>query len=182
MKNKVIIGIVLLLLVINVAMSGYLITKAVELEKHTEGIYTVVDNNFAGIDNNFDELSESISEVNDTYEGIELQIWFLAGAIDSLNKAVTGKSSGLIEPDEAIDVEIWLDEKNTVHRTGAGDDIDSLTWEIIYNGERVLSRNAISETEYKYFGNEPGTYTIYMTSFIDGSYKVVSNVVSYTIE
>ena len=182
MKNKVIIGIVLLLLVINGAMSGYLITKAVALDKRTEEIRTVVDNNFAGVDNNFDELSESIGGIRNAFEGVELQILFLAGAIDSLNKTVTGKSSGLIETDEAIGVEIWIDEKNVIHRTGVSENVDSLSWEIIYNGERVLSRNALNETEYKYFKSEPGTYTIYMMSYIDGSYKVVSNVESYTIE
>lgn len=132
MKNKVIIGMMLLLL-INTVMTGFLVAKVVVGDKQ-----------------------------------INLQV-------------IPGVSSQK-ERGKAIQVEIWIDEENNIHRTGVGNDVDSLHWEIIYNGERVLSRNALNETVYQYFRSDPGTYTIYVKSFVDGSYKIVSNVISYSIE
>lgn len=171
MKNRVIIGMMLLLL-INGVMTGFLIAKVVAGDKRTEEIYDSVDDSL-------EDMSEEISEVKDSVEGISETV----REIDiQINPQVIPGVSSQIESDKAIEVEIWIDEENNIHRTGVGNDIDSLAWEIIYNGELVLSRNALNETVYQYFRSDPGTYTIYVTSFFDGSYKIVSNVISYSIE
>lgn len=79
--------------------------------------------------------------------------------------------------------EIWLDKNYTVHRTDVKNDNGrSLAWVVVYNGKKVLQRNARGETEYEYYRRDPGTYTIYLEQFVDGQYRVISNVVSYEIE
>lgn len=76
--------------------------------------------------------------------------------------------------------EIWLDKDNAVHRTGIqNDNGGALCWVVLHNGKEVLQRNARNETEYKYFRSDSGVYTIYVTQFVDGRYRVISNVVSY---
>lgn len=79
-------------------------------------------------------------------------------------------------------VEIWLDKNYTINRTSVENGKGSLTWVIIYNGEIALQRNAEGETSYTYFGTDMGAYVVYMTDFVDGQYRVISNVISYTLE
>lgn len=57
----------------------------------------------------------------------------------------------------------------------------NLGWTVKYNGVEVLDRNAEGELSYRYFGNDPGTYTIYLTAYINGTYIRVSNIIEYTI-
>ena len=52
-------------------------------------------------------------------------------------------------------------------------------WVIIRNGVRVLSRNAGNEFSYRYHIAPIGDFTIYVDYFIGGSYKIISNAVSY---
>lgn len=79
-------------------------------------------------------------------------------------------------------VEIWLDKNYTLNRTSVENGKGNLTWVIIYNGEVALQRNAEDETSYTYFRTDKGAYVVYMTDFVDGQYRVISNVISYTIE
>lgn len=57
----------------------------------------------------------------------------------------------------------------------------NLGWMIKYNDAEVLHRNAENELSYQYFRNAPGTYTIYLVAYINGTYIRVSNVIEYTI-
>ena len=79
--------------------------------------------------------------------------------------------------------ELWLAEDRTVNRTAVlNDNGQSLAWVIIHDGSVVLKRNAKNETQYRYFREDAGTYTIYLEQFVDGQYRVISNVVSYRID
>ena len=70
----------------------------------------------------------------------------------------------------------------TVNRTPVQYDNGNLMhWVVMHDGEVVLKRNARNETQYRYFRRAPGVYTIYLALFIDGSYRPISNVVSYKL-
>jgi len=61
-------------------------------------------------------------------------------------------------------------------------DHTSLNWVIFKDGVQVLSRNALNELNYTYFANYSGSkYCAYISSFIDGSYRKVSNMVEYEV-
>ena len=49
------------------------------------------------------------------------------------------------------------------------------------NGQVVLQRNAANELSYTYFANTPGnSVRVWLEQLIDGAYRVVSNIVTYT--
>ena len=78
---------------------------------------------------------------------------------------------------------LWFDTANRVHRTAFQNEATwRPTWVIIQNGDVVLERNALNETIYQYFRNEPGIYTIYLKAWTGQRYEVASNVVSYRLE
>lgn len=80
-------------------------------------------------------------------------------------------------------VVLWLEADGAVNRTAVlNDNGKALQWVIVRDGRTVLKRNARNETQYRYFIDEPGVYTIYMSQFVDGAYRVISNIVSYRIE
>lgn len=79
-------------------------------------------------------------------------------------------------------VEIWMDKDYTINRTSEENGQGNLGWVVVYNGEVVLQRNAEGEMSYSYFGTDKGAYVIYMTDFVDGQYRVISNVIAYNIE
>lgn len=75
---------------------------------------------------------------------------------------------------------LTMDGDHTVTRD-EHDGFQSLGWMIKHNDVEVLHRNAENELSYQYFGNEPGTYTIYLVAYINGTYIRVSNIIEYTI-
>ena len=78
---------------------------------------------------------------------------------------------------------LWFDAANRIHRTALEDESAwQPTWVIIQNGDVVLERSAVGETEYGYFKDEPGIYTVYLKAWTGERYEVASNVVSYRIE
>ncbi|GAG71593.1 unnamed protein product [marine sediment metagenome] len=78
--------------------------------------------------------------------------------------------------------ELWIDKERIIYRTGVKNDNNGLLhWVITYNGIVALKRNARGGTQYKYFRKDPGVYTVYLEQFVDGQYRVISNVVSYRI-
>ena len=80
-------------------------------------------------------------------------------------------------------VTLSVDSNYAISRTVIESEVaKSLTWNIIRNGHQVLGRSAKNETQYTYFANTPGLYAVYMTAFIDGSYRVISNVVFYEVK
>jgi len=60
------------------------------------------------------------------------------------------------------------------------DECQSMQWVFRHNGQVKLQRNALSELRYRYFVTAPGDYTVHLACFLDGRYKVVSNVLSYS--
>lgn len=79
-------------------------------------------------------------------------------------------------------VTIALGDDYSISRTLEPNGTIGITWVIVFDGETVLEKNALNETQYKYFRQDPGIYTIYITAFIDGAYRVISNIISYKIE
>jgi hypothetical protein len=79
-------------------------------------------------------------------------------------------------------VSLTIDSNHRITRTVIESEFaKNLTWHIIRDGKQVLGRNAQNETSYQYFDNSPGQYTVYVTAFIDGSSRVISNVIFYNI-
>ena len=79
-------------------------------------------------------------------------------------------------------VTIRIDETNKIHRTTIQNEGDwKLAWVIQRDGEQVLVRNALSETTYRYFRNDPGVYTVYVRGWIGDRYQAISNIESYEI-
>ena len=62
----------------------------------------------------------------------------------------------------------------------------SLGWEIYRNGEHVLSRVAVRELtlepRLQWLDGNTGTFTVYLSAWLDGGYKRVSNIIEYTLE
>ena len=58
-----------------------------------------------------------------------------------------------------------------------------LNWHIELDGKQVLDRAAdkemVLESQYQWHGGEEGMHTIYLTSYIDGEYRRVSNIIEY---
>lgn len=71
--------------------------------------------------------------------------------------------------------------------TRTNHNIDSLTWNFIVNGETILARNAVNETELDlnelaYFRKYSGcTCTVYLTMFSGGEYVKTSNEIEFII-
>lgn len=141
------------------------------------------------------KLNDEIIELKESVEGYDKEVRMLREQNDVLyekyynlkneiedidNKSV--KQNG-VELDSNVNesyVKISIDEKNKISRELT--ELDNLTWVIVYNGDIVLERNAEDETQYKYFSEEPGIYTVYLKAWIDGGYKTVSNVISYELK
>jgi hypothetical protein len=79
-------------------------------------------------------------------------------------------------------VTIAVDDNLRISRTLGPEGLSSISWVILFNGQEVLQKNTLNETQYTYYRQDPGIYTIYVTAFIDNAYRVISNVISYTIE
>ena len=62
----------------------------------------------------------------------------------------------------------------------------SLGWEVYRNGEHVLSRVAVRELtlepRLQWLDGNTGTFTVYLSAWLDGGYKRVSNIIEYTLE
>ena len=87
-------------------------------------------------------------------------------------------------PREELTASVELDENNTVTRSKvAGTDLKSLGWVVKYNGHVVLQRAARNERRYRYFGDQPGRYSVFLTSWTGSKlcYGRISNIVTYTL-
>lgn len=60
----------------------------------------------------------------------------------------------------------------------------NLGWIIVRNGRQVLDRNAagelVLEPSLQWIHGEDGEFEIYLTAYIDGEYRRVSNIIKYT--
>lgn len=65
------------------------------------------------------------------------------------------------------------------------DGFRNIGWHIERNGEVILDRNAENETylntKYQWLKGNRGSFTIYLTAYVDGSYQRVSNIIEYTL-
>lgn len=92
------------------------------------------------------------------------------------------QASNIVEFDmpSSYPYSLSLGDNYTVYRTGSYG--DRLTWVIVKNGKVALQRNASNELSYRYFSNTYGsTIQVYLTQFIDGAYRPVSNTIEYTV-
>ena len=76
---------------------------------------------------------------------------------------------------------LTVDDDYVVHRTVGDFEDSNVGWEIFFNGEKVLGRNAENELTYRW-DTIPGEYTYYLTAFVDGQYETVSNTLTFTID
>ena len=87
-------------------------------------------------------------------------------------------------PREELTASVELDENNTVTRsTVGGPDLESLGWLVKFNGHQVLHRSARNESHFRYWGNQPGRYSLFLTSWTGSKlcYGRISNIVTYTL-
>ena len=174
MKNKL-ITVLIIFLIVNFIFNSIMIVKM--LSNNTK-----IDNLSDIIDKNLDKTADSLSSALNATENLYFDVDYLRSKISEMDVI-------LVEPDvpEEKDgylpftVEIWVDENNTIHRASVPEGSD-IAWVFIYNGDEVLARNAENETEYTYYDQKSGVYTVYIATFIDQRYMAVSNIVSYTVE
>ena len=82
--------------------------------------------------------------------------------------------------EEPIFYELSVDSDYTITRSGELG--DSAQWVIEKDGNIVLQRNASNELQYQYYSNTDGSaIRVWLQSFVDGEYEVISNIVSYTV-
>ncbi len=67
----------------------------------------------------------------------------------------------------------------TVTRSGITNDTGGATKWVVKRDRRQVAAIGASSTTYRYFGGGGGIYEIYITQFIDGTYRRISNIVSY---
>jgi hypothetical protein len=79
-------------------------------------------------------------------------------------------------------VTLSVDADHNLNRTILDPEPGALNWVITRNGKVVLERNAKNETQFRYPEDTPGVYCVYVTGWIGGAYRVISNVVFYTTE
>lgn len=176
-KSIIIVGVCLILL--NFIGMGYMYYNINSMQKLQKDEYETF------FENTLDELESTLEKVEDN-EKLLIEIGQIVNEVNEKEYPVQGKEASIVKVannDEGSfpKVEIWLDQDNIVHRSGVENSNERLTWVILHNGVQVLGRNANGETVYQYFGSEPGVYTIYLEDWVEDQYRVISNVVSYTL-
>lgn len=74
-----------------------------------------------------------------------------------------------------------LDDLNRITRSPGSD--MGLTWVISMDDQIVLKRSAKNELAYTYSKNYvPGVYACHLQAYIEGEYRRVSNIVTYTVD
>ncbi|CAN5586173.1 hypothetical protein BH09VER1_BH09VER1_40490 [soil metagenome] len=79
---------------------------------------------------------------------------------------------------------LWVTPDGDVYRTAIPESAQTPTWAVIYNGSRRLER--LAKGEYKLntlslTDGKPGGYVVYLSSFVDGAYRPISNVVYFYV-
>ncbi|MBO5561082.1 MAG: hypothetical protein J6A07_05475 [Firmicutes bacterium] len=72
-----------------------------------------------------------------------------------------------------------VDESGLVTRSFGMYDENSLTWVVSVNGTTDLKRNAEDEMSYRPGGYGSGTYRVWLEAFVNGDYRIVSNIVTW---
>lgn len=76
---------------------------------------------------------------------------------------------------------LTVDDTQLVMRTSGVYDNDNLGWIINFNGEQMLDRSAENEISYRPMNYGDGVYRVWLTAWVDGGYKRVSNVVEWVV-
>jgi hypothetical protein len=150
------------------AISEELVSSRDQMTNLQEGI--ILSNGYAKQNKKvIDELKDQLNAV--------VSIMERGGSYDN---SVSGDERAVTEAFPYV--EIWMDKNYTINRSSEENGKGNLTWVIVYNGEVALQRNAEGEMSYTYFQTDKGAYVVYMIDFVDGQYRVISNVISYHIE
>lgn len=82
--------------------------------------------------------------------------------------------------------QLWITPDYMLFRTAVPElQGKSLGWTILYDGQMVLHRSAGKELQFDLFSTmprRPGGYVVYLSCFIDGAYRAVSNVLAFHLE
>ncbi len=90
--------------------------------------------------------------------------------------------SNVVEYTVETTVSYDLSVDQSYRLTRSGQIGDPAIWVIEKDGAIVLKRNAANELAYTYYNNRAGSsYRVWLEQYIDGGYRVVSNVVSYSL-
>jgi hypothetical protein len=100
-----------------------------------------------------------------------------ARSIDQIKTEITKK-------DEIVGPFVKLSEMpdHRLKRTKLeGEEHMTICWHVIIDGKPTVQSFSQGETEYTSPYHTPGVYTAYVSAWVQGEYRVVSNVVSYKI-
>ncbi|HBU69145.1 MAG TPA: hypothetical protein DEE98_02045 [Elusimicrobia bacterium] len=125
-------------------------------------------------------LEDKVSELEKQLYGLEIH----QAEIEKPNREKDDRRKRLKEnyKPTQTSVIIWVDKDNTIHMGDIKNDTGSNAMlVIIYNGNTVYESGGVAKS-FKYKNDKKGVYTVYLEQFIDGGYKVISNVVSYKIK
>jgi len=133
------------------------------------------------------QTNEEVSKIAEALGKVEGDVTKVSGNFEKFLRLEEEEAQKRIAAAEAQKklpfIEIKVDEKYQITRTVLPDEESlKLTWNIYRDGKKVQGRNAANESAFTYFANRPGIYTVYVTGSIDGTYRVVSNVVFYEVE
>jgi ankyrin repeat protein len=112
------------------------------------------------------------------------------GVCTTLAQSNTNKASGASTPSGAIagrlglpSAEVWVDKDHAIHWSDVVNPAQGLLQlTILLNGKHALSRHVQPKSQYRFFRRESGVYTAYLEQFVEGRYRIISNLVSYEIE
>ncbi|PKM34117.1 MAG: hypothetical protein CVV08_03240 [Gammaproteobacteria bacterium HGW-Gammaproteobacteria-12] len=91
---------------------------------------------------------------------------------DYLVKLPDGSAQSAFPYSLALEPGFWVSR--------SGDLGDKLTLVVEQDGKRVLGRNAAGHLRDRYWNNASGSrYRVWLESYVDGGYKVASNIVAY---
>jgi len=80
---------------------------------------------------------------------------------------------------------LWITSDRIVYRTAIPEEYSKgLTWVVLHNGKEILGRSAIKEMKFDpsvVLSSGPGTYTFYLSTWLNEAYMPISNVVSFYV-
>lgn len=82
--------------------------------------------------------------------------------------------------------QLWITPDHVLFRTAVPElQGKSLGWTVLHDGRMVLQRSAGNELKFDLFSTvprKPGGYVVYLSSFVDGSYRAVSNILAFHLD
>ncbi len=81
---------------------------------------------------------------------------------------------------------LWLSPERVIFRTAVPElNTKSLAWVIYHNGRQIFSRSARNEMSFDPFSilpKTPGGYVIFLSGWIDGAHRPISNILGFEID